>query len=151
MMNTCQPKTFKEMTMFGKDKDREEKKKVGEIAGFIGKGMSVEGTLSFEETVRVDGTFKGEITAGGTLVIGDGGLVEGDVKVASAIISGTMKGSLEASTRVELRSPAKFTGDIKTPTLIIDEGVSFEGNCKMVKKDGAGYETVQYGEASGSN
>lgn len=136
--------------MFGKDK-AEKKSVVGEIAGFIGKGMTFEGTLSFEETVRIDGTLKGEITAGGTLVVGDGGAVEGDVKVASAIISGTMKGTLVASTRVELRSPAKFTGDIKTPTLIIDEGVVFDGHCTMVKKDGREYETVQYGEASGSN
>lgn len=134
--------------MFGKDK--EEKKKAGDIAGFIGKGMTFEGTLSFEETVRIDGTLKGEITAGGTLVVGDGGVVEGDIKVASAIISGSVKGTLQATARVELRSPARFTGDIKTPTLIIDEGVVFEGNCTMVKKDGREFETVQYGEASGS-
>lgn len=134
--------------MFGKDK--EEKKKVGEIAGFIGKGMAFEGRLSFEETIRVDGSFKGEISSVGTLVVGDGGHVEGEIKVGSAIISGTVKGRLDASTRVELRSPGKFSGEIKTPTLIIDEGVVFEGNCTMVKKDGASYETVQYGEASGS-
>jgi len=136
--------------MFGKDKEKE-KKAVGEIAGFIGKGMTFEGTFSFERTVRIDGTLKGEITAGGTLVVGDAGVVEGDVKVASAIISGSMKGALEASARVELRSPARFTGDIKTPTLIIEEGVVFEGSCTMVKKDGREYETVQYGEASGGN
>jgi cytoskeletal protein CcmA (bactofilin family) len=132
--------------MFGKEKEKEEKKRGGEVAGFIGKGMSIEGKLSFAETARVDGSFKGEISATGTLVVGDGGYVEGDIKAGSAIITGTVKGTLEATTRVELRSPARFTGDIKTPTLIIDEGVVFEGTCTMVKKD-ASYETVQYGEA----
>lgn len=134
--------------MFGKDKV--EKKKAGEVAGFIGKGMAIEGKLSFEETVRIDGSFKGEISATGTLVIGDGGYVEGDIRTGSAIITGTVKGTLDASVRVELRSPARFIGEIKTPTLIIDEGVVFEGNCTMVKKD-ASFETVQYGDAGASN
>jgi cytoskeletal protein CcmA (bactofilin family) len=131
--------------MFGKEK--EDKKKVGEVAGFIGKGMAIEGKMSFEETVRVDGSFKGEISATGTLVVGDGGFIEGEVKAGSAIITGTVKGSLDAAVRVELRSPAKFFGEIKTPTLIIDEGVVFEGTCVMVKKEGNAYETVQYGAA----
>lgn len=130
--------------MFSKDKNKEEKKNAGEVAGFIGKGMSIEGRLTFEETVRIDGSFKGEISATGTLVIGDGGHVEGEIKTGSAIITGTVNGNLEASTRVELRGQAKFTGEIKTPTLIIDEGAVFDGNCVMIKKEGS-YETVQYG------
>lgn len=134
--------------MFGKG--REEKKKAGEVTGFIGKGMAIEGKLSFEETVRIDGSFKGEISATGTLVVGDSGYIEGDIKTGSAIITGTVKGALEAAVRVELRSPARFIGEIKTPTLIIDEGVVFEGNCTMVKKD-ASFETVQYGEAGQNN
>jgi cytoskeletal protein CcmA (bactofilin family) len=131
--------------MFGKEK--EDKKKVGEVAGFIGKGMAIEGKMSFEETVRVDGSFKGEISATGTIVVGDGGFIEGEIKAGSAIITGTVKGNLDAAVRVELRSPAKFLGEIKTPTLIIDEGVVFEGTCVMVKKEGNTYETVQYGAA----
>lgn len=131
--------------MFGKEKEKDERKRSGEIAGFIGKGMSVEGRLSFEETVRVDGSFKGEITATGTLVVGEGGSVEGEIRVGAAVINGSVKGRLEAARRVELRSPAKMTGDIKTPTLIIDEGVVFEGTCTMVKSGGA-IETVEYGQ-----
>lgn len=134
--------------MFGKEK--EEKKKIGEVTAFIGKGMAIEGKMSFEETVRIDGSFKGEISATGVLVVGDGGYVEGNIKTGSAIITGTVKGTLDAAVRVELRNPAKFVGEIKTPTLIIDEGVVFEGNCTMVKKD-ASYETVQYGEAGAGN
>src|SRR3989304_4674064 len=125
--------------MFGKDK--EEKKKVGGVAGFLGKGMALGGKLSFEEAVRIDGSFKGEISATGALVVGDGGFVEGNIKTGSAIVTGTIKGTLEAAVRVELRSPAKFIGEIKKPTLIIDEGVVFEGNCTMVKTD-TSYGTV---------
>lgn len=129
--------------MFG----REEKKTTGgEVVGFIGKGVSIEGKLTFEDTVRVDGRFKGEINATGILVIGDAGYVEGEIKVGSSIVTGELKGNLEAITKVELRSPAKVFGNIKTPTLIIGEGVIFEGSCIMAKKDAsASPEIVDYG------
>lgn len=130
--------------MFGKDKDKEEKKKPGEITGFIGKGVAMEGKLSFEDTMRIDGSFRGDISApSGTLVVGDGGYIEGEIRVSSAVITGVIKGKLDASVRVELKSPAKMTGEIKTPTIIIEEGVIFEGACTMIKKDGAP-ETVEY-------
>lgn len=132
----------------GKGKEKEEKQKGGEIAGFLGKGAAVEGKLAFDETFRIDGSFRGEISAAtGTLVVGDGGYVEGEIRVGSAIITGALKGRLEASQRVELRAPGRLVGEVKTPTLIIEEGVVFEGACTMVKKDGAPFETVEYGEA----
>ncbi|MFQ5737081.1 MAG: polymer-forming cytoskeletal protein [Thermodesulfobacteriota bacterium] len=121
--------------MFGKDNNGE--KKGGDVIGFIGKGMTVEGKLSFNDTVKIDGNFKGEIISSGTLVIGESGYVNGEVKVGGAVITGELKGSLDASSRVELRAPAKLFGDIKTPNLLIGEGVVFEGNCIMVKREKA--------------
>lgn len=121
--------------MFGKDKERESGAKGAEVIGIIGKGMTLEGKLTFSETVRIDGSFKGEIDATGSMVVGDGGYVEGNIKVGSAIVTGEIKGVLEASVRVELRAPAKMFGDIKTPNLIIGDGVVFEGSCVMTKKE----------------
>jgi len=123
--------------MFGKD----DKKDALEIMGFIGKGMKLEGLLSFEKTVRIDGSFKGEITSSGTLVIGESGFVEGHIKVGIALITGEVKGNVEARERVELHSPGRLDGEIKTPTLIIGEGTAFDGNCVMLK--GAGDGSVQ--------
>ncbi len=131
--------------MFGKDKDKDEKKKPGEITGFIGKGVSMEGRITFEDTMRIDGSFKGDISApSGALVVGEGGYIEGEIRVASAVITGIIKGKLDASASVELKNPGKVTGEIKTPTLIIEEGVVFEGACTMMKKDGGAPETVEY-------
>ncbi|MBZ0221118.1 MAG: polymer-forming cytoskeletal protein [Candidatus Methylomirabilis sp.] len=136
--------------MFRKEKDRNEKNKTavaGDITGFIGKGVAMEGRLSFEETMRVDGSFKGDISApSGALVVGEGAHIEGDIRVGTAVISGTVKGRIEAAQRVELKSPGNMTGEIKTPTLIIEEGVVFDGTCTMLKKDGTARETVEYGE-----
>jgi cytoskeletal protein CcmA (bactofilin family) len=110
-------------------------KKGVDVVGLIGNGMTVEGKLSFNDTVKIDGNFTGEIQSSGTLVVGESGYVKGQIKVGHAIITGEVKGTLEATTRVELKSPAKLFGDILTPNLIIGDGVVFEGNCIMVKRE----------------
>lgn len=124
-------------------------KKGGDVIGFIGEGMTIEGKLTFNDTVKIDGTFNGEIDSKGTLVVGETGYVKGQIKVGSAIVTGEIKGTLEATTRVEIKAPGKMFGDITTPNLIIGEGVIFEGNCIMVKRDHAPEElpaVVVYGK-----
>lgn len=120
--------------MFGKD-ENEGVAAATEVMGYIGKGMVVDGHMKFEGIVRVDGTFKGEISANGTLHVGEGALVEADVNVSKAIICGEVRGAVNASDRVELKAPGKMLGDVRSPTLIVSEGVIFEGNCVMTKKE----------------
>lgn len=108
-----------------------------DVVGYIGEGMLVEGRLSFESTVRIDGGFKGEICARGTLVVGEGALVEAEVKVDTVIVTGTVQGVIEAAKRVELQAPGRIVGEVRTPTLIIGDGGVLEGNCTMTKKEGA--------------
>lgn len=127
--------------MFGK----EEKKKGADAIGLIGRGMAMEGRLTFDDTVRIDGSFKGEIISAGTLVVGEGAQVHAEVKVDTAIITGEVRGMVEARSRIELKSPARIQGELRTPNLIIGEGAVFEGNCVMLKKDtAASAATVSY-------
>ena len=121
--------------MFSKDEKGNEIS-TGDVTGFIGKGMEVEGKVTFEGTVRVDGKFKGEFRSNGMLHVGEGALVEAELNVDKAVISGEVRGTINAASRVELKAPGKVFGDVKTPTLIIGEGVIFEGNCVMTKKTG---------------
>ncbi len=127
--------------------DKQEKKPNGAMAGFLGKGTFFEGKLSFQDTIRIDGDFKGEISSGGTLVVGEGARIQADIKVKSAVITGVVQGVIEASFRVELQAPGKVMGEIRTPNLIIGEGAVFEGNCVMLKKD-AQAEVVAYGQGT---
>ncbi|MEE9614682.1 MAG: polymer-forming cytoskeletal protein [Thermodesulfobacteriota bacterium] len=120
--------------MFGKDEMVSTTPR-GEATGFIDKGMRFNGKLDFEGTVRIDGNFKGEIKSEGTLIVGEGALVEAEINVSSAVIAGEIRGSVNGARRVELKAPGKMVGDIRTPTLIIGEGVVFDGNCVMEKKD----------------
>lgn len=102
-----------------------------DIVGLLGKGTSFEGKLFFEGTVRIDGAFTGEVSTDGLLVIGEQALVHAQVKADTVIILGEMHGNIYASKVVEIKGKGKVFGDIHTPSLIVDEGVFFEGLCSM--------------------
>jgi cytoskeletal protein CcmA (bactofilin family) len=101
------------------------------VTGVIDHGCEFEGKLSFQGTVRIGGTFRGEIYTPDTLIIGEGARVYGQVEAGIVIISGEMNGTVRAKNRVEVHRPAIFRGDIVTPSLSVDEGVIFEGSSKM--------------------
>ena len=107
------------------------KKQKEGINAFLGEDTSFEGKLSFSGTVRLDGQFKGEIFSRGTLIVGDTAKLEATIRVGRLISSGEIKGSIIARERMEIRAPGKVLGDIVSPILTIDEGVIFEGTCKM--------------------
>jgi len=105
-----------------------------DIKAFLGPGSKFEGKLSFDEMVRLDGTFSGEIESSDTLVVGETAQIEGHISVGAIILSGKFKGTLVATTLVELRAPAQVEGTIETPSLKIDDKVVFNGEIKMPVK-----------------
>jgi cytoskeletal protein CcmA (bactofilin family) len=102
-----------------------------DIKAFLGPGSRFEGTLSFEEMVRLDGSFSGEVNSSDTLVVGETAVIGGNIKVGALILSGRFKGTIVATTLVELRAPAQVEGSIQTPLLKIEEKVIFNGEIKM--------------------
>lgn len=101
------------------------------ITGVIDHGCEFEGKLCFQGTVRIGGSFRGEIYTPDTLIVGEGARVQGKIEAGIVIISGEVNGSVRAKYRVEIHRPAVFRGDILTPSLSVDEGVIFEGQSKM--------------------
>lgn len=104
---------------------------IDELNAFLGQGCTYQGKLTFEGAVRIDGVFTGEILSDGVLIIGEGARIEADIEVRVMIISGRVHGDIHATERVELRSPAHLEGNIYSPTLVVEEGVFFEGTCRM--------------------
>jgi cytoskeletal protein CcmA (bactofilin family) len=98
---------------------------------FLGKDTRFEGKLRFQGTMRIDGHFKGEASAQGNLIVGEDALIEGDLKVSYASISGEVHGNIIADQRVDLRAPSKVFGNIQSPAVVMEEGVIFEGTTKM--------------------
>jgi cytoskeletal protein CcmA (bactofilin family) len=102
------------------------------VTGVIDHGCEFEGKLCFHGTVRIGGTFRGQIYTPDTLIVGEGARVHGEIDAGTVIISGEVNGVVRAKNRVEIHRPAIFRGDIHTPSLSVDEGVIFEGSSKMV-------------------
>jgi len=106
----------------------------GELNALLGQGSEFEGKLVFEGAVRIDGRFKGEILSEGTLMLGEHAEFEGEIKVNQAVVSGEVNGNIHAKSRLELHAPARVTGNLVTSTLVVQEGVAFDGNCQMTKQ-----------------
>jgi cytoskeletal protein CcmA (bactofilin family) len=101
------------------------------ITSLLGQGSSFEGAARLEGTLRVDGTYDGSVEVGETLVIGKPGAFRGDVQARDVIVCGRLQGTITASGSVELQAGCRFEGDLRTRTLIVEEGVFFQGNCRM--------------------
>ena len=107
------------------------KKPRDEINAFLGKDTEFEGKFSFTGTVRVDGKISGEIFSNGTLIVGESAVINSRIQVADILISGEVHGDILAERKIEITVPGKLFGNIKTPKLVLEEGVIFEGNCSM--------------------
>ena len=106
----------------------------GDLNGFLDAGSHITGELHFEDTFRIDGKVTGSVVSSGDLIIGENGLIDGDVHVARIFVSGTVKGTLRAGQRVELMATSKVFADIQTPILTMEEGAFLEGKCSMTQK-----------------
>ena len=112
--------------------------KEGTLSGFVGSGTQLTGETTFKAMLRVDGHLSGKISSSsGTLIVGATGKIDANVEVAVAVIQGTVNGDIIAAQRLELGRAAKVNGNIQTPSLVIEQGATFEGNCKMVKMTAA--------------
>ena len=106
-----------------------------DLQAHLGRGSRIEGSLTFQGSVRIDGQVEGQIEAKDTVIIGDSASVVAQITAATIIIKGNVTGDLSASKRVELRTPGRLLGNIVTPSLVIQDGVVFEGHCSMAGAD----------------
>jgi len=118
-----------------------------EITAFLGKGTEFKGILSFEGTIRVDGRVEGEVLSKDTLIAGDEAHLQGEISVGTIISSGKIVGNVIASQKAHILAPGVIEGNIKTPKLIIEEGVTFDGKCEMAgQKKAADQKVVSLAE-----
>lgn len=106
--------------------------KTDSVSTFLGPDGIIEGTIEFKKTIRLDGNVKGRIFSNsGTVIIGEKAVVEADINVDVVIIMGKVNGTVDARQRIEVYPPARVVGDIQAPTVLIESGVVFNGNCSM--------------------
>ena len=103
------------------------------LTAFIDEGSEIEGRYTFSGTVMLNGRFKGEISSTDTLIIGDKGVINGDIRAGQVLVSGEVVGNICGTERVELKRTARVFGDVEAPVVVVEEGVLFEGHCRMTK------------------
>ena len=97
----------------------------------IMEGTSIEGEIRSDSNIRVDGRVKGTINARGRVIVGQTGVIEGEVICQSSDIEGTVIGKINCQDLLSLKATAKLQGDINTKKLAIEPGAVFTGNCSM--------------------
>ncbi len=103
----------------------------GDLNGFLDAGCEVQGELRFKNTFRVHGRFTGTVESEGELIVGEGGVLEGVVKVSELSVSGRLEGQVEAKRRIEIGVNGHVEGEISAPALVIASGAFFQGQCRM--------------------
>ncbi len=97
----------------------------------INPGTRIDGDISSDADIRLDGIMTGNMSSKAKVVIGAGGSVEGDIECQSADISGKVTGNLEVKDILFLKSSAVIMGNISTSKLVIENGAKFNGTCTM--------------------
>lgn len=95
------------------------------------KGTSVEGNITAENDIRVDGIIKGTLVCQGKVIIGATGYINGEVKCQNAVIEGKFHGKLDVSELLSVKETAEVIGDVKADKLMVMSGAVFNVTCNM--------------------
>ena len=108
--------------------------RTNDLSAFIDEASEIDGKYTFSGTVMLNGKFKGEIFSNDTLIIGEKAVVKASIRAGVILISGEVVGNVLGTERVELRGTARVFGDVEAPVVVVEEGVMFEGQCRMTKR-----------------
>jgi cytoskeletal protein CcmA (bactofilin family) len=101
----------------------------------IGSSIVIDGEISGDEDLVIQGTVKGRISLKESLYVEASGVIEADIETANVEVSGNVTGNIAASDKVELKADCKVVGDIRAPRILIADGAVFKGNVDMDVKE----------------
>jgi cytoskeletal protein CcmA (bactofilin family) len=103
------------------------------VNSIIGEGTTLRGDFELNGLLRIDGKFYGRVNTSGKVLVGKNGIAESTIIAGTVVIGGKVKGDIIATERITLLSTGELIGNIKTPRLIIEEGVIFDGTCEIIE------------------
>lgn len=101
---------------------------------YIAEGITVEGKITGNRSVGIDGNFEGELDISSRVVIGESGELRGNISAEDVEVSGKVKGNIIADNFMEAKPTGQIIGDIEATRLVIADGALFEGNITMNRK-----------------
>ena len=102
-----------------------------DVSAFVGKGVIFKGVITYNGTVRIDGTLEGEIHTDGVLLVGEEAVITAKVTAGTIVCKGKITGDIHARDKMKLRAPAIINGWVTTPMLSMEDGVVFNGTLEM--------------------
>jgi len=103
----------------------------GSPKNVLSSDVEIKGNLKFTGELTFEGKLEGEITADGTLHLGETGLVTGNITATSVDLRGKVNGNITAREKVDIKSKAEVFGDIRAAKLAIEEGVTIVGRTEV--------------------
>jgi cytoskeletal protein CcmA (bactofilin family) len=97
----------------------------------ITNGTEIIGDINSNGDIRLDGALKGNLNAKGKVVIGQTGVVEGEIYCKNSDIFGKVTGKVTVTELLALKATSILKGDIITNKLSIEPGCKFSGTCSM--------------------
>ena len=98
---------------------------------YVGKNLTIKGTVSGEGNIIILGSFEGKFDLKGRLKIAQGARIKGNVRATDIYVNGNVEGEIAATEKVQLDNTARIKGGIITPNISILEGAMFDGEIKM--------------------
>ncbi|MDD5626767.1 MAG: polymer-forming cytoskeletal protein [Patescibacteria group bacterium] len=97
----------------------------------VGPSVKVEGELSSEGNVRIDGQVAGNVQTSQNLAVGEQAVISANVKALNAVIAGKIKGNITVEEALEITETGQVEGDITAKIISISPGAIFQGQCQM--------------------
>ena len=119
--------------MFTKNKEKSLEINQQEISAIIGEGYVFTGELSGSSVIRIEGKIIGNVNVEGGVILGEKGILEGDINSKSAIVYGTVNGNIK-TTHLEIKKSGNVNGEISTDTLEIEIGAQYNGKLNMHRR-----------------
>ncbi len=100
----------------------------------IGQSIQIEGTLTGNEDLTIDGKVQGRIKLSGhSLTIGPNGKIDAGLRAKLVIVQGEVKGNVTADDKIQITASGSVEGDLRAPRITLDDGARFAGSVDMGK------------------
>ena len=104
-----------------------------EDVSILSDGVNIEGKISSNGNVRIDGKVIGDVNVKGNLTLGTSSEVNGQVSAKNMTVGGKVEGTLKIEEKLTLEASSKIKGDIIAKVLVIEEGAKFDGKSSMTQ------------------
>ena len=120
------------MGIFGKSKESKKlpKSASNHITTLIGDGCEFEGNMSTSTSTRIDGKLNGKISGQNSIIVGENGVVLGEVRATETVVYGRVEGLIESHS-LEIKRSGIVVGDVFIESLIVEDGGIYNGRCTM--------------------